>query len=200
MEGPLVYSVDIFGQRLVFEMGKFSAGFCLLLGLSLHGSTLPVEPIAMPSTDPVALPSTGLRGSLSDGVKDTVDYPGDCNVTATTLWTQNINWTRLTKRDIGNVVNTSFTIFRCSGSCSHHHPENGQVIKDEYALQMRNLVRSCTDCKELKPCCVAKRYHGEITPTAIRFDYTNVTVVYYEGEVEKKFTHRFLKPKVCHCQ
>ena len=119
-----------------------------------------------------------------------------------------INWTRLVQSDeeIVSIHNTSFTISYCSGRCLQHNTQTaGHVINDEYALQMRNLVKSCEDnninCEELSPCCVPKRYHGHNNRGEIEFKKTKVDVEYVNknGHV-KTFSYEFLNPTVCHCQ
>ena len=79
------------------------------------------------------------------------------------------------------------------------------MIKDEYALQMQNLVKSCKDnnmnCDELSPCCVPIRYHGRKNRVKVDFNKTSVTVEYMDknGHV-KPFIYEFLNPTACHCQ
>ena len=125
-----------------------------------------------------------------------------CRLVNTTLFVGNINWTRLTGKTIVAVINRNsfFNLRHCSGDCRLHDERRGLTIKDNYALQMRNLVQSCNNktCDYLSPCCVPRRYHKNLK---MPFDSKDVTVLYYGAELKKqKLKFTFPQPRDCHCQ
>ena len=141
--------------------------------------------------------STGTDVASSEG----------CVLKNKTLLTDKVNWTRLRSfsKRIFPFSSREFTISYCSGRCiEHDRKTGGHVIKDNYALQMRNLVKSCEDkgihCEELSPCCVPKRYHGHNNPVKIEFTKIPVGVEYIDQDGKRDiFTHIFLSPQACHC-
>ena len=136
------------------------------------------------------------RSEDSPKVFEFVDTSDTCSLKTKTLWTGHFNWTRLSGATIQIVINQSFVIDYCSGSCKY----NSQLINDNYARQMSKLATSCDyDCKELMPCCVAPK------PTSTtKFKTKTVFVLYYADGVNpigmKKYNHTFLEPVECHCQ
>ena len=162
----------------------------ILIGFAAHGKTSP------------------LRGGTSSTEESQISnrvISSRCRLVNTTLFAGNINWTRLTGQTVLAVINTSFDLQRCSGDCRLHNKRLSLEIKDKYALQMRNLVRSCKNkkhCDYLSPCCVPRRYHGH-SFTKISFEMKNVTVKYHDdgaGWKQKDLIFPFLQPKDCHCQ
>ena len=169
----------------------FICVFIVLLGLSTFVNGRPLQ-----------------RTKNSVQHKNLTPIPQRCRLRHKTFGQKDVNWTRLVPdEDIVSILhNTSFTISYCSGRCLQHNTQTaGHVINDDYALQMRNLVKSCEDnnmnCEELSPCCVPKRYHGHNNRGKIEFKKTNVDVEYVNknGHV-KRISYKFLNPTVCHCQ
>ena len=161
-----------------------------LLGFSTCGNGKP-----LPAEEPFH--STETDVAISEG----------CALKNKTLWTGNVNWTRLRSfsKRIFPFPSRMFTISYCSGRCIQHDRKMSRhVIKDNYALQMRNLVKACEDnkmnCEELSPCCVPKRYHGHNNPVKIEFIKILVPVEYIDQDGDRDiFTHIFLSPQACHC-
>ncbi|XP_062511508.1 uncharacterized protein LOC134187408 [Corticium candelabrum] len=195
---------------------RFVSVSILLLELSIHGVGSPLRSSLKPET-PTA---------------DAMAIPEGCELRKRTFSTKDVNWTRLIL-DSGDIDSTvsfdeemaslqdknssisldenfssihdiSFTISYCSGRCLQHNLKTkGHVIKNDYALQMRNLVKSCedkgTNCEEMSPCCVPKRIHGE--DGKIEFEKGSVKVAYWSKQnVMSTFTFKFLNTTVCHCQ
>ena len=169
---------------------KFFAGFCALfvLGLSAYGTASPIRKH---------------RRSLENSREK---FSEGCRLRNKTLWTGDLNWTRLTGIRMAVLGNASFTIYYCSGRCDRHHARHGAHVKaDQYTAQMRNLTKGCEDkgknCDELRPCCVPKRYHGSSKPTAIQFKNTTVPLHYLnERGFVLEYTQHFVWPTVCQCQ
>ena len=153
-------------------------------------------------------------GTASPLPRDTTSVEGlktgnHCKLVDITILARDIDWARLTNKSINGVFLDSFTLQHCSGSCLLRNKKLGLPISDEYASQMRKLVKSCnnrTKCGYLSPCCVPKKYHrGGENPSPILPPYVNktVSVLYLDlnaNSARKTLTHWFLQPKDCHCQ
>ena len=139
------------------------------------------------------------HGSLLRRSTDSVDTSDACSLKNKTLWTGQFNWTGLGGLKVLAFINTRFVINYCSGRCDHFTKHN---LHDNYSREMSKLATNCLhNCKELTPCCVAKRYHGNSNPTRIKLKTKTVTVYYYPAlGPKKKYYHTFLEPVACHCQ